>query len=211
MLVKVCGMRQIANISELCKLSPNYIGFIFYPKSPRYAGEMLTPEITGGIPSGIKKTGVFVNESFNNILHEAKKYSLDAIQLHGSESVELCRQLKSEGLEILKAINPETIIHTEKLKEYEVVCDFFLFDTPSVSHGGTGRKFNWELLNQYSGNLPFFLSGGIGPDDATEILRLKNKHLAGVDINSRFETAPGLKNIEAVKLFINQLNGLPKF
>ena len=208
MLLKVCGMRQMANISELCLLKPNYIGFIFYPKSPRYVGEILTPETPRMIPLDIKKTGVFVNESLKNILNQAKKYSLDAIQLHGNETPELCGQLKSEGFEILKAINPETIAHPKKLKEYEAVCDFFLFDTPSVSHGGTGQKFNWELLNQYSGNLPFFLSGGIGPGDAGEIMRIGNNQLAGVDINSRFETAPGLKNIDAIKLFIDELNSL---
>lgn len=208
MLIKVCGMRQMANIRDLCQLKPNYIGFIFYPKSPRYVGEILTPESTRLIPSEIKKTGVFVNESLRNILSEAKKYSLDAIQLHGLEGPDLCGQLKSEGYEILKAINPESIDVPQRLSAYETVCDFFLFDTPSVSHGGTGRKFNWDLLNQYAGNLPFFLSGGIGPDDAGEVLKLENKYLAGIDINSRFESAPALKNIDAIKLFIDGFNNL---
>ncbi len=208
MLIKVCGMRQMANIGELCKLKPDYIGFVFYSKSPRYVGEILTPESTRLIPSEIKKTGVFVNESLKIILSEAKKYSLDAIQLHGVETPEFCRQLKAEGFEILKAINPETSVNSEGLTAYEAVCDFFLFDTPSANHGGTGRKFNWELLNKYAGNRPFFLSGGIGPDDAGEVLAINNKYLAGIDINSRFETAPALKNIDAIKLFIDEFKHL---
>jgi phosphoribosylanthranilate isomerase len=205
MLIKVCGMRHADNISELIKLQPNYIGFIFYQKSPRFAGDILTQEITDSIPSSIKKTGVFVNESEKKILETVKKFSLNAVQLHGSESPELCSALKMKGLEVLKAFHPDSIEKIEATKNYESACDYFLFDTPSAAHGGTGQKFDWSILEQYTGSCPFFLSGGIGPDDAETILNLKTIHPAGLDINSKFELEPGLKNIDALSRFINHL------
>jgi phosphoribosylanthranilate isomerase len=205
MLIKVCGMRHADNIAELCQLKPDYVGFIFYEKSPRFAGSILKTENTDIIPVSICKTGVFVNAGQEEILKTVTRFGLNAVQLHGHETPELCAELKGHGLQVLKAFHPENVDGLKELKPYEAVCDFFLFDTPTVAHGGSGQKFDWSVLEQYAGNCPFFLSGGIGPDDAGRILNLKLNRLAGVDINSRFELQPGLKNIEAIKEFIYQL------
>ncbi len=198
-------MRDADNISNLCRLQPDYIGFIFYPKSPRYAGNILTREITDNIAAHIKKTGVFVNDSEKQIMKMVEKFQLSTVQLHGNESPEFCSNIKAKGLEVLKAFHPYSIENMNETKAYEKVCDFFLFDTPSAAHGGTGHKFDWSLLEQYTGSCPFFLSGGIGPEDADIIMNLKNIHPIGVDINSRFETEPGIKNIPALENFITKL------
>lgn len=205
MLIKVCGMRQATNISDLCKLGPDYIGFIFYPKSLRFAGNILTPEITDRIPAGIKKTGVFVNASEKQILETVNRYKLNAVQLHGNEPPELCAILKEKNLEILKAFHPDNVHKLSETKAYEEVCDFFLFDTPSAEHGGSGCKFDWSVLEHYKGKCPFFLSGGIGPNDADTIANSMNIHPAGVDLNSRFEKEPGVKEIIMLEKFINKL------
>jgi phosphoribosylanthranilate isomerase len=138
-------------------------------------------------------------------LEVVKKFGLNAVQLHGSESTDLCTSLKMKGLEVLKAFHPDGIETIEATQKYESVCDFFLFDTPSAAHGGTGQKFDWRLLEQYTGSCPYFLSGGIGPDDAETILSLKTIQPAGLDINSKFELEPGLKNIDAIKRFFKEV------
>lgn len=205
MLIKVCGMRWAGNIEALSKLNPDYMGFIFYAPSPRYAGEILTEAVTEAIPPEIKKTGVFVNGHEEIILKTAQRFHLNAVQLHGNETPDLCRRLQLEGLEVLKALHPEKLKNQALMTEYASVCNFFLFDTPTAQHGGSGIKFNWSVLKEYHDNVPYFLSGGIGPDDLESIESMADIKPIGLDINSRFEVEPGLKNIPLIEAFIRKL------
>lgn len=209
MLVKVCGMRYAANIALLSELQPDFMGFIFYRKSPRYVHGLLPPRVILDIPGDIQKTGVFVNAPLEEILAMAEMYQLDAIQLHGQEPPELGKTLKDKGFVVLKAFHLQSEADLQSTTAYADACDYFLFDTPSATHGGTGQKFNWQLLEAYQGTCPYFLSGGIGPEDAENLKNLTTIQPIGIDINSRFEVEPGLKNIAAIQTFIKQL-GLTK-
>ncbi len=197
--VKVCGMREPENIGELVALQPDYIGFIFYPKSSRYAGQKLNPEYTKHLPATVQKVGVFVNESLENILAVIKKFGLQAVQLHGNETPELCRQLKQDGFLVLKAFALDDDFDFKELKSYEDTCDYFLFDTKGQQHGGNGFTFNWQILDNYHLETPFFLSGGLDLEHVPTIKASRWPQLQGIDINSRFELEPGLKNISKVK------------
>ncbi len=198
-------MRDHQNIKDLVKLAPDYIGFIFYPKSPRYAGNSLSPDITSLIPAPIRKTGVFVNENTATILDICKKYQLDAVQLHGSESPEQCKALKDQGLEIIKVFSLKKTDDSIKTEAFRGVSDFFLFDTPTSEYGGSGKKFDWSLLSGLNPERPFFLSGGIAPADADKILEECPLIPYALDINSQFESSPGFKNLDSVKKFINSI------
>ena len=203
--VKVCGMNNPGNVKEIAELNPDIIGFIFYPGSPRYVGNDPDLVLFNSIPPGIKKTGVFYNEDNHKILDLSIRTGLDMIQLHGDESPMACLQLKSSGLPVIKAFNIDRDFDFESLNQYMPGCDYFLFDTKSEKPGGSGKKFAWEKLEAYSLDKPFFLSGGISPDDAAEIKSIINRGLFAVDINSRFETSPGIKDAVRVKTFINEL------
>ncbi len=194
--IKVCGMRESQNIRDLMQLAPDYIGFIFYEKSPRYAGHILKPEITRAIPEPIKKTGVFVNESLKKMLLIGEKYLLNTVQLHGNELPETCRDLQKQGYEVIKTFSLKTSDDIEKTRAYTDFCNYFLFDTPTNAHGGSGRKFDWSILKAVPSGQPFFLSGGIEESDAVTIMNAIPGNPYALDINSRFETSPGLKNIE---------------
>lgn len=200
--IKVCGMRDMQNIRELTELPIDYIGFIFYPPSPRYVGENFDKTITDFVPGRISKVGVFVDETLQEVLRKAETYGLDTVQLHGSEIPDYCGYLRDRGLKVIKAFK----VHAEKLTtetmDYRFVCDYLLFDTPSAIHGGSGQKFDWTILKQQKFYNPFFLSGGIAPGNENEIKQLDVHELVGVDINSRFEISPGLKNIESIKEFV---------
>ena len=198
-------MRAKQNIEALSALRPDYMGFIFYPPSPRFAGDILTPEIAENIPSSIKKTGVFVNLETQTILGICKKFNLNAVQLHGKETQKQCRDLKIKGLEVIKAFSLKTREDLNQLSVYEEVCDFFLFDTPTMHHGGSGRKFDWSLLQSLPTPKPFFLSGGLEESDAETLLKNCPVRPYAVDINSKFEIKPGLKNIESLKRFIKTI------
>jgi phosphoribosylanthranilate isomerase len=194
--IKICGMKYPDNILEVGSLLPDYMGFIFWPKSARYfEGEM--PEL----PKSIKKTGVFVNESISVIEEKITKYNLQAIQLHGQESVEFCSDLKTKfgtSIEIIKVFSADENFDFSVLKPYESVCDYFLFDTKGKLPGGNGTTFDWRILENYSSTKPFFLSGGIGIaelDSIKEILKT-NLPIYAIDINSKFEIEPGLKNVQ---------------
>lgn len=200
MKVKVCGMRDPVNIKSLLDLNVDYIGLIFYSGSSRYVSELTFPEIH----SDVFKTGVFVNEGVEGILSLSAQYKLNAIQLHGNESPELCRALKINH-KVIKAFSIDDNFNWNILTYYQNQCDYFLFDTKGKSHGGNGLKFNWSLLEKYKLSIPFFLSGGIGADDAAEIKQLKHPMLYGVDLNSGFELSPGLKDISKIKNFIQSL------
>jgi phosphoribosylanthranilate isomerase len=149
--------------------------------------------------------GVFVNEEVDKILSTAKKYQLDAIQLHGKESIETCQKIKDSGLICIKAFSIEKEIDFEATKAYESYVDYFLFDTKTSAHGGSGQKFDWTMLDKYVGETPFFLSGGISYEDVLKIKHLTHPKLYSLDINSRFEIEPGLKDIQVVKHFFDQM------
>jgi phosphoribosylanthranilate isomerase len=205
LLIKICGMLEPENIMAVAELRPDFMGFIFYPDSPRFAGEMLNPEILAALPGNIRKTGVFVNAEFNDIKAKAGKYSLNVVQLHGDESPELCRRLKKNGMQVIKVFNINERMSFAECSNFTDCTDYFLFDTMTARRGGSGQKFDWKLIEKYDSGHPFFLSGGIGPMDADQINRITNPFFQGIDINSRFEIRPGYKDTEKLKKFINEL------
>ncbi len=204
-LVKVCGLKNPENIRAIAKLRPDFMGFIFYPKSPRYV-EPFPSEIIDSIPPEIKKTGIFVNDDLHDILTAVHKYRLDAVQLHGSDMEKICRKLRETDLTIIKAFSIATSCNFIPTKHYEGLCDYFVFDTKTEHHGGSGCKFNWNMLHEYKGKTPFLLSGGIAPDDINAVLSIDHPKMIGVDLNSRFEIKPGLKDVDKLKEFIRLLN-----
>ena len=209
MIIKVCGMRDAENIREVeqlsivnCQLSINWMGFIFWPKSSRYVSER-----PAYLPTNCKRVGVFVDEDVEAVKRIAEDYALDFIQLHGHESRAYCAQLK--GLKLIKAFNIATTEDFKQTEAYTGIADYFLFDTKGKSVGGNGEKFEWSVLSAYDGDTPFLLSGGIDPDDAavltSHLSPLTSKKCVGIDLNSRFEIAPGLKDINKLKTFIESL------
>lgn len=200
MKIKICGMKFANNILEVSTLLPDYLGFIFYEKSSRYfEGEI--PEI----PSSIKKVGVFVNEQYEEIKRKFKSYKLDLIQLHGDESPEFCKKLSDEKIKIIKAFSVDDHFDFQILERYEDVCDYFLFDTKGKLYGGNGTTFNWTILERYKSNRPLFLSGGIGIDELHKTKTL-NLPIHAIDVNSKFEIAPGLKNTQLCKQAVYYLD-----
>ncbi|GAB2767222.1 phosphoribosylanthranilate isomerase [Salinimicrobium soli] len=209
--LKVCGMRDPGNIREVAELKPDYLGLIFFEKSPRHVNEVI-PETN----ASIKKTGVFVDASADYILKRQQEYKLSAIQLHGNESPQFCRELKNslpKNVELIKVFSVGEDFDFSELEPYEGVVDFFLFDTKGKNKGGNGISFDWEILKKYPSTVPFFLSGGIGPEGVSEIKELhqffeqQNKQgiFYGVDVNSRFETEPALKDAKKLKIFRESL------
>jgi phosphoribosylanthranilate isomerase len=203
--VKVCGMTNPLNVKEIAGGSPDFLGFIFYPGSPRYIGNEDAGLLLKSVPPEIIKIGVFVNEDYRVVIDSAKQNGLGMIQLHGNEPPGYCKILSAYGLKIIKAFNLDDSFEFEAVKPFEGVSDYFLFDSKSEKPGGSGRKFNWEKLIDYSGDKQFFLGGGIGPGDADSVKELEKNGLYAVDINSRFETAPGIKNVPLVKSFISEI------
>ena len=197
-------MLDSQNIKAVAKLKPDYLGFIFYVKSPRYAA-LVDKLVLFSLPSTIKKVGVFVNESVEVMREMAKAYGLDVLQLHGGETTIQCLQLREEGFTIIKAFSISQSSDFEDICHYEGCCDYFLFDTKTPQHGGSGIKFDWALLDIYQGETPFFLSGGIDLEDVEAILKLKYPKFAGIDLNSRFELEPGLKNVEKLEHFLERI------
>jgi len=225
MKLKVCGMKYQDNIAEVAALQPDYMGLIFYEKSARF----LQAEIPK-VSKKIKKTGVFVDASFNYISEQINYYKLQAIQLHGSETPEFCEKLKRHyeesnnevissnrlplsntrdhndvKLEIIKVFSIKDTFDFRVLEPYESVCDYYLFDTKGKLPGGNGYTFNWNILENYPSTKPYFLSGGIGLDEVGNIKKFQksnaSKYCYAIDVNSGFEIEPGLKNIEKLKKF----------
>jgi phosphoribosylanthranilate isomerase len=209
MKIKVCGLKYQENIFDIASLGPDYLGFIFYDKSPRYVDHELNIDILNQLPKTICKVGVFVNSEINYILDQVKNYQLEFIQLHGSESVKYCQELKEHGIKIIKAFQIEKGFDFNKIIPFKKVVDYFLFDTKTNTYGGSGKKFNWDILEAYDNEIPFFLSGGISLEDANTIkndLLLKKLNIKALDINSCFETLPAVKNTTMVYNFIKKIN-----
>ena len=198
MIIKVCGMREADNIREVEMLGIDMMGFIFWPKSSRFASQR--PDY---LPKNVKRVGVFVDEDPEQVKRLADDYDLDYIQLHGQESPSYIFQLG--GLHIIKVFNISTAEDLLQAQPYEGIVDYFLFDAKGKSVGGNGEKFNWDVLSAYNGSTPFLLSGGIGPDDATNVKAFHHPKCIGIDLNSCFELSPGLKDIYKLKEFLKQV------
>ncbi|NOY94931.1 MAG: phosphoribosylanthranilate isomerase [Chlorobi bacterium] len=203
--IKVCGMKFPDNMAAVSTLPVDMLGFIFYPPSKRYIGNILPKEGVRLFNTSKEKVGVFVNEKSEVIISFIKKFRLNSIQLHGDESPEYCRQLKSTGIKAVKAFRVNETFDFETTSAYLNTVDLFLFDTKAEQPGGTGEKFDWQVLENYHYSTPFLLSGGIQPEDTGEIKQISHPMLYGVDLNSGFEDEPGLKNIGKLEAFIKIL------
>jgi phosphoribosylanthranilate isomerase len=201
--LKICGMKEEKNILEVAALHPEYMGFIFYLKSPRYVGDdFKMPEL----PSSINRVGVFVNASVSDMLQKADDHRLTFIQLHGHEPVEQCEELRRNNLRVIKVFSVDDEFDFDQTRTYEEVSDFFLFDTKGKYHGGNAIVFNWKILAQYNQQLPFFLSGGIGPDNVEAVKNLRGMNIHAVDVNSGAEARPALKDLKKISTITHILN-----
>ena len=215
MKLKVCGMKY--NPAEVAALEPDYLGFIFWEPSARYFD--IGPS---NVPRGSERVGVFVDAALEEVINRVFEFELNAVQLHGSESPDYCSELKNllvanelSNISVFKAFAVDENFDFSRLNAYDEVCDYFLFDTRGELPGGTGKRFDWNLLRDYKLSKPFLLSGGIGPDDAEALLEFFNRPEAqncmGIDVNSKFEIKPGLKDTEALKIFkVKLASGLKK-
>lgn len=206
MKLKICGLSDPESIRQIAALHPSMMGFIFYAPSPRNACALL-PSIVNSLPADIERVGVFVDAPVDHVLHTASRYGLDAVQLHGRETPEMCRRLRASGLKVLKAIGINPDINWDDSRCYEGSVDMYVLDTLTAMHGGSGRKFDWTLLRDYPLGTLFLLSGGIGPEDAKAVREAAATLplMVGVDINSRFETRPGTKDPALVSNFIRNM------
>lgn len=230
MLIKVCGMRDADNIKAVAALDIDLMGFIFYPQSPRYVKMIssragIIPDYSeerlkaGGMPQTrpegtprVRKVGVFVDDMPQNIITRVYNYGLDYIQLHGDESPVMIDNLRHSlvpdivsDIKIIKAISINSPDDLRKCHEYVGHADMLLFDTKCSTAGGSGCKFDWSFLCDYKEDIPFLLSGGIGPDDADNIMNIRHPMMAGIDLNSRFETSPAVKDVERLRIFITKI------
>ncbi len=205
MNLKICGMKHADNLSAVAALAPDYLGFIFYEKSPRYFVDILSPETVRALPATIQRVGVFVNASTDYVQQVADRYGLSALQLHGQEPPEQCEALRSMGYTIFKVFGVNQTFDFDQLTPYQPHVDAFLFDTATPQHGGSGLPFDWSVLSNYRLPVPFFLSGGIGPDNLDQAMQINHPQLFGLDVNSRFETAPGRKSIHQLQQLIAHL------
>lgn len=204
MLVKVCGMREPENIEKVAQLGVDMMGFIFYPKSPRFASQSVARTAADKY---VCRVGVFVNESAGLISDKILQFDLNAVQLHGNESRELCELLHKQNglLKVIKAISVSAAGDIQKYKEYVGAVDYFLFDTKCKTVGGSGQQFDWQVLENYDGDVPFILSGGIGPEDVERVRNFHHPKCIGIDLNSKFELKPGLKDVEKLNIFLENI------
>ena len=204
MIIKVCGMRDADNIRKVEALGIDMMGFIFYPKSSRYISKR-----PAYLPQKCKRIGVFVDATVEDILQHIADYQLDIVQLHGHESPDFIRALRFQvsgfKFQVIKAFNIATIEDLEAVAPYEGIVDYFLFDTKGPSAGGNGEKFDWSILEAYHGDTPFLLSGGIGPNEAERVKAFHHSKCIGIDLNSKFEVHPALKDINKLKEFIKKI------
>jgi phosphoribosylanthranilate isomerase len=202
--LKVCGMKQAANIAAVAELQPDYLGFIFYAKSPRCISEV-SAELIKYVPPTIKTTGVFVDEDVEIVKQYIIKYNLKAVQLHGKESVAYCEELNSTGVEVIKAFGVDENFDFSTLESYISAVDYFLFDTKTAAHGGSGKVFDWKLLEKYNLDKLYFLSGGIDLPHAETIKNINDPRLYAIDVNSKFELEPGLKDVGKLSQFFKEM------
>lgn len=184
-------MRDPKNILDVANLRPDFMGFIFYKQSRRFVGDDFT--VPQGFPTTIKRVGVFVNETIDNILQRVQLHQLDFVQLHGDEPVPIVKALKGKT-NVIKVFRVDEHFDFEVTKEFERLADLFMFDTKTLGYGGSGKSFDWSLLKKYSQSTPFFLSGGLSLDNVKQIAQLNGTNLFGLDINSGAETSPGIKD-----------------
>jgi phosphoribosylanthranilate isomerase len=203
--IKVCGMKQPANRELLEELPVDYFGFIFYPGSPRFVGDCGEEMLCKLLNTPKFRTGVFVDTIPAEIIRTAMKYKLTHIQLHGRETPDECDEIGRKGFKVIKSFSVHPDFDFSVCNSFARKCDFFLFDTKGKLPGGTGEKFNWHILNSYHLPVPFFLSGGISPGDESAILRFSHPALYGIDLNSGFEDAIGVKSFDRLKEFIEKL------
>jgi len=203
--VKICGMREVDNVKAIGQLSPDFMGFILYPPSPRFVLEEALSELLPLLSDNTSAVAVFVNETAEEMIRICAEYGFSYAQLHGGESVEVCQKVKAEGIGVIKAFPVSDSIDLDLLQTYEPFVDYFLFDTKTKSYGGSGKQFEWNLLSTYSLDTPYFLSGGIGESDIETILNSSLPGCVGIDANSKLEIEPGLKNIEASADLIKQI------
>lgn len=205
MLIKVCGMREPENIRAVAALPVDWMGFIFYPKSPRFiAPDEADVETIRRCPR--KKVGVFVNAPLEQMLEIVGRLGLDYLQLHGSESPDTCYALQKRGLVVIKAFSIATEEDLKAVEAYEGRTDYFLFDTKTPAYGGSGKQFDWKVLHAYTGQTPFLLSGGLHAGSAEALLAFHHPRLAGIDLNSGFETSPAQKDVRLLTAFITEYN-----
>ena len=220
MLIKVCGMRHPENIRRVADSGADWLGFIFYARSPRRLESDDSGQSTATYPKSadngdgirqavlgcrLKKVGVFVDADPEYMTETAERYGLDYLQLHGHESPDTCRTLRERGYAIIKAFPMADEEDLKTTADYESRADYFLFDTKCSGYGGSGRRFDWSVLSGYKGRTPFLLGGGIAPDSVEAVRNFRHPKLAGIDLNSGFETAPGIKDAEKLKTFIDKI------
>ena len=198
--IKVCGMRESENILDVSQFDIDYMGFIFYKGSPRFVGDSFT--VPKAIPSSLKRVGVFVDEDTEEILKLVDRHRLSYVQLHGDETAEDCAVLKSAGLGVIKAFGVKGDFDFSKTEEYSSFVDYFLFDTAGKQRGGTGLSFDWKILGRYNGATPYFLSGGIEQSSIELIKGLNDSKIHAIDVNSKLEVSPGIKEVEKVERFV---------
>jgi len=206
MKIKVCGLRIAENIEAVSALGPDYMGFIFYDKSARFA-EDINEEVLDAIPVHINKTAVFVDENVKTISALTDKYNFDFVQLHGNETPAFCKSLRDKAI-VIKAFGVNKDFDFSQLTKYKNKVDLFLFDTKTDLHGGSGKSFDWSILDKYDMEIPFFLSGGLGLDNLEEVKKMTHPQFYGVDLNSKFETSPGVKDIEKLAQAFTLLNNI---
>ena len=203
MIVKVCGIKTVENLAFLKALDVDMVGLNFYKPSVRYIHSDIKPQIFDTLPDKVERVGVFVNEDLETVVEKAHTFRLDFIQLHGDESIEYCAQL-SEHFPIIKVFRIGEDFDFSMIDNYSMAT-YFLLDTHTPKFGGSGKKFNWDILNHFQSSRPFLLSGGIGPNDMEQLKLINNPQFIGVDINSKFESAPGVKDEHLVTSFIKSL------
>ena len=201
-------MRDEPNISAVASLQPDFMGFIFYDKSPRYVGEDFSPP---SIDEEIQKTGVFANQPLGFVMQECDRCNLDAVQLHGHEQPDYCQSIKLKGITVIKVFHLDESFDFKSTKDYQYKADYFLFDAKGKNLGGNGTAFDWALLEKYNYPTPFFLSGGLSQENISSISKLKNPNLFGLDFNSGVEDSPGIKDIKKIKRVIEALKQMNRY
>lgn len=199
-IVKVCGMREPENIREVERLGIDWMGFIFYEKSKRHV-----PALPAYMPTQVKRIGVFVDYTLTEILDKVEEFHFDGVQLHGNESPQFCKELREKApypILINKAFGILTEEDIHPIEAYEGVCDYYVFDTKTPSKGGSGNAFDWNILQAYKGDTPFLLSGGLSIDNLEEMLQFHHERMAGIDLNSKFEISPALKDASLLEKYI---------